>query len=135
VLLGRAGVDRRLIAGTVSAGAGAPVWRPRRGRAVSLSGCELLRVAAATGHDPAARAGDVVLTVRDAGGHLLRLCMSGADAPLVQDWIAAARSRTETTLPPTGVAPDRRWWRVATLRRAAAVPAPRGDADRVVSAS
>jgi hypothetical protein len=162
VLLGRAGVDRRLAAGTASLVDGAPMWRPRRGQSVPLIGCELLRVAAATGHDPAARDGDVVLTVRDTGGGLLRLCMSGAEAPLVQDWIATATltrlptprptadllgegevcwSRISTLIAerataegwgvtagaiPAPVVPDRRWWRVAALRRVAAVSAVPG---------
>jgi len=155
-LLGRAGVDRRLTAGTVSLQDGAPVWRSRRrGTSVPLIGCELLRVAAATGHDPAARSGDVVLTVREPDGGLLRLCLSGGQAPLVQDWIAAAASvrlpaprRSADLLgegevcwsrisaviteraaaegwgvsapaAPAAVVPDRRWWRVVTLRRVA----------------
>jgi hypothetical protein len=159
--LARAGVDRRPTVGTVSLQDGAPLWRARRGRAsMSLSGCELLRVAGASTRDRDAHHDDVVLTVGAPGGDLLRLHLAGADAPRVQDWIAAAPTRAKVPAPrpameplaggeavwsristaitaraaaegwgvtaaavPPASAPDRRWWRVATLRRIAAASA------------
>jgi hypothetical protein len=145
----------------VSLADGAPVWRAQRGRSsVPLAGCELMRVAGACADDRDAHRDDVVLTVRAPDGGLLRLRLSGSDAPTVQDWIAGAPVRatvpaprpaveplgegeavwsristaiserasaegwgvTAAAVPAAGV-PDRRWWRVSTLRRIAGASA------------
>jgi hypothetical protein len=159
--LARAGVDRRPTNGQVSLQDGAPIWQAARGgAAVSLAGCELLRVAGASAGDRDAHRDDVVLTVREPHGDVLRLRLAGADAPQVQDWIATGPARATLPAPRTTVeplrpgeavwsristaiserataegwgvtacalpaanVPDRRWWRVSTLRRIAAASA------------